>query len=151
RIRVGLVQGLNGADQVVAEEADGAARERRQPLYRREAVGGEALGDGPVWVGGLARAAFLFAQPAFAPAQHRAGRDADERVAADLPLLGGLEQKAGRARRLPGPQLEEGGDRRLAVVDEARADRDDIAPLGEGAGLLQAWLEIQLGASGDAH
>ncbi len=151
RIGVGLAQRLDRADQVVAEEADGAAGERRQALDRGEPVGGKPLGDSGVGVGRLARVALAVAQHAVAPAQERARADADERVATDLALLGRLEQEAGRPLGLAGAQLEEGGDGRLAVVDEARPDRHDVALAGKGTRLLEPRLEGQLGASGDGH
>ena len=127
RVGVRLAERLDRADQVVAEEADGAAGERRQALDRRRPVAARRARDGGVGVGrGLAvgsaprsRRLRSTREHAVAPAQHRARAEADEGVAADLALLGRLEQEAGRALGLAGAQLEEGGDRRLAVVDEA--------------------------------
>ena len=146
RVGVGLAERLDRAHQVVAEEADGAAGEGRQVLDRGRLEGAEARGDGAVGVGrrldcGRLGAGGGLAAPlrerAVAPAQDRAGAEADERVAADLALLGGLEQEAGRALGLAGAQLEEGRDRRLAVVDEAGPDRDDVALAGQLAGLAR--------------
>ena len=103
----GLAERLDGADQVVAEEADGAADEGRQALDRGRPEVGEAGGDGGVGVGRRLAAAGALAgggllpaplrEGAVAPAQDRARAQADERVAADLALLGRLEQE-GRAR-----------------------------------------------------
>ena len=45
-VRVGLGQALDGAHAVEAEEADGAAGERRQAGDRRLAVLGDGLGAG---------------------------------------------------------------------------------------------------------
>ena len=53
RVGIGLAERLDGADQVVAEEADGAAGKRRQALDRGELEAGEALGDRRVGVGRL--------------------------------------------------------------------------------------------------
>ena len=66
---------------------------------------------------------------------------ADERVAADLALLGGLEQEAGSAIGLGGAQFEEGGDGGLGVLDETGADRHHVSLAGELAGLLERRLE----------
>ena len=151
RVGVGLGQRLDGADQVVAEEPDGAAGERRQALDRSRPVAAELLGDGRVGVGRVVLRPLRVGEDAIDPAQYRARRDPDERVTADLALLGGLEQEAGSALGLAGAQLEEGGDRGLAVVDEGRADRDDVAALRQPPRLLEARLEPQLGVSGDGH
>ena len=160
RVGVGLAERLDRAHQVVAEEADRAAGEGRQALDRRQPVAVQVLGDGRVGIGRLVRAsarrrrgrlAAPLGEDAVAPAQHRARAEADERVAADLALLGRLEQEAGRPLGLAGAQLEEGRDRRLAVVDEAGADRDDVALRGQLARLLEARLEPQLGLSRDGH
>ena len=155
RVGVRLAQRLDRPHQVVAEEADGAADERRQPLDRGRPVGGEPLADRGVGVGrgvlaqrrraGGGTLAAPFRERALAPAQDRARAQADERVAADLALLGRLEQEAGRAGGLAGAQLEEGRDRGLAVVDDPRPHRHDVALAGQLARLLQARLEPQLG------
>ena len=154
RVGVGLAERLHRAHQVVAEEADGAAGERRQALDRGRPELGQAGGDGAVGVGRRLAAARpgagggLLPAPlrerAVAPAQQRPRSQADEGVAADLALLGRLQQEAGRPRRLAGAQLEEGGDRRLAVVDEAGAHRHHVALPGQLPRLLQARLEPQL-------
>ncbi len=161
RVGVGLPERLHRADQVVAEEADGAAGERRQPLDRRRLAGGEARGDGGVGIGGrlagdrrLAGRRALAAplrEDALAPAQDRARPQPDERVAANLALLGGLEQEARCPLRLAAAQLQEGGDGRLAVVDEGGADRNHVALASELAGSLQGRLQPQLRFSGDGH
>ena len=95
---------------------------RSRPRRRRTAAG---RGAAP---GGGARprpAASAYGSPSSPsdPAHDLARAVADERVAADaLALLGGLEQERG-----PGAaQLEERGDRRLAVVDERVAHRDEV-------------------------
>ena len=152
RVGVGLAERLDRAHQVVAEEADRAAGERRQVLDRGEPEAGEALGDRGVGVRRLAVLPPCLAEDPVAPAQHRARADADEGVAADLALLGRLEQEAGRPLGLAGAQLEEGRDGRLAVVDEACADGDDVALGGELPGLVEARLDPQLGGvSRDGH
>ena len=113
RIRVDVRQALDGPHAVVAEEADRAAREgdrllgrslaEARDLGRRERVRVAALGQ--------------------RPAQHLARLVADERPAADaLALLGRLEQE----RRAGAAQLQERADRRLAVLDEGLADRDEV-------------------------
>ena len=157
-VGVRLAERLDRADEVVAEEADGAACERRQVGDRGRLVAGEALGDGAVGVGrgldlgrraaGERRVAGPFGELAVAPAQHRARAQADERVAADLALLGGLEQEAGSALGLAGAQFQEGGDGGLGVLDEAGADRHHVALAGQLAGLLERRLEAQLGLAG---
>ena len=44
RVGSGLAQGLDGAYEVIAEEAHGAARERRRIEDRRLAIAGDVLG-----------------------------------------------------------------------------------------------------------
>ena len=53
RVGVRLAERLDGADQVVAEEADGAAGERRQLLRLRDLETGEVVRHRRVGVGGL--------------------------------------------------------------------------------------------------
>src|SRR3954447_12010278 len=101
----------------------------------------EVLGDSGVGVGRVASLPPILAEHPVAPTQHRARAEADEGVAADLALLGRLEQEAGRALRLAGAQLEERRDRRLAVIEQAGADRHHVAVLGQSASLLEARLE----------
>ena len=88
---------------------------------------------------------------AVTPTEDRAGAQADERVAADLTLLGGLEQEAGRPLGLAGAQLQEGGDGRLGGLDEAGADRHHVALAGQLAGLLERRLEAQLRVTEHGH
>ena len=133
-VRVGLREALDRAHAVVAEEADRAARERnpaRPAVDRRLAVARDlALGE-LVGVAAVGEA----------PAHDVARLVADERPAADaLALLGGLEQE----RRAGAAQLQERGDRRLAVLDEGVADRDQVVLAGERARLLDARRDLQL-------
>ncbi len=151
RVGIWLAERLDRAHQVIAEEADRAAGKRGQALDRRELEGGEMLGNRSVRIGGVGGPTLGIAQHAIAPAQHRARPEADEGVATDLPLLGRLEQEAGSPLGLTGAQLEESGDGRLAVVEQACADRHHVAVPGQGARLLQARFEPQLGLSGDGH
>src|SRR4029450_12863668 len=72
-----------------------------------------------------------------APAQDRAGAEAEEGPAAQAPLLGGLEQEA----RAVAAQLQERADRSLDVVHEAVADGDHVRVLGEPARSVQVGLE----------
>ncbi len=126
--RVG--QMLHVAHAVVAEVAHGAAHEGRQILEGRHPVPGQVPGHegegvaavrGQVVVGVDAAAPDgdgVAGQPDALP-----GLDAQEGVAAEAQtLLGALQQEA--AGRLP--QLEEGRDRGLGVVQEAVRDRDDV-------------------------
>ena len=126
RIRVRRAQRLDGAHAVVAEEADGAAGERRQAGDRRLAVALDLVRRQRV------RVAPVGEHPA-----HDAPRPvADERPAADaLALLGRLEQEGGAGAA----QLQERGDGRLAVLQVGLDHRHEVvAPLGERADLLQA-------------
>jgi hypothetical protein len=59
-----------------------------------------------------------------------------------LALLGGLQQEC-RELRVEPAQLQEGRDGRLAVVEEAVAQRDDVVVAGELADLVQRWLHAQ--------
>ena len=130
RVGVGLAERLDCADQVIAEEADRAAGERRQVLDRREPEAARCSATAAYGSGASAasrrRPASRSRDPV-APAQHRAGAEADEGVAADLALLRRLEQEAGRPLGLARAKLEEGRDRRLAIVDETGADRHHVA------------------------
>jgi hypothetical protein len=101
-----------------------ASRERRQAGDRRLAVLGDGLAGERVGV-----------SPVFeAPAQHAARAPADERPATTFwPCSGGLEQERGAVAA----QLQEGGDRRLAVLDEAVADRDQVVGSRQRARLLE--------------
>jgi hypothetical protein len=144
----GADRGLRGPNEVVAEQAHGAAGERRQPLERRGAPAAELLGHEPVRV---ARVALLAVnrEPALLHADHAARAEAEERPAADpLPLLRGLEQE----RRRPAAQLEVGRDRRLAVGYEGVPERHQRVLAREGAHLVQRGRQLELGGlSGDGH
>ena len=134
RVRVGLGQPLDGAHAVVAEEADRAARERRQAVHRRLAVARHLGGGERVRVAAVGQA----------PADDAARLVADERPAADaLPLLGGLQQE----RRAGAAQLQERGDGRLAVLDERVRDRDEVVLPRQGPGLLERDAEGDLSAT----
>jgi hypothetical protein len=146
RVRVRLGERLNRADEVVAEEADRAAGERRQAVDRGDRVTVEVLADRRVGVGhpprrGRGGIGFgLLGELTGGPAEHRARPKADERVAPEPPLLRRLEQERGAACLA---ELEEGGDRRLAVVDERGPDRDRVGARGELAGALERRLDPQ--------
>ena len=107
-VGIWLPEGLDRPDEVVSEVAHEPAREGRQSVDGRLLPApGQLLGEA-VGVAAIPER----------PAQDLPGRKPDEAVAAKaLALLGGLEQE----RRLTGGQrteLEEGRDRRLAVVDD---------------------------------
>jgi hypothetical protein len=57
-------------------------------------------------------------------------------------LLGGFEQERG-VLGIQTAQLQEGRDRRLAVVDEAAAQGDDVVLAGQLADLVQRRLDAQ--------
>jgi hypothetical protein len=59
-----------------------------------------------------------------------------------LALLGRLEQE-GRVLRVEPAQLQEGRDGRLAVVDEAVAQRDDVVLARELPDLVQRRFDPQ--------
>ena len=141
-VRVGVAQRLDGAHEVVAEEADGAAREGRRVGERRLAEGAD-LGSGQrVGVAAIAQR----------PAHDLARAHADEAEAPDaLALLGGLEQEGGELRIAPA-QLEERAHRRLEVVDEAVAQGDEVVLAGQLAHLVERRLHGQRGGlSGGGH
>ena len=124
-VRVGLREALDGAHAVEAEEADGAAAERRQAGDLGLAVRRDRLAGDRVRVSAVVEA----------PADHVLRAPADERPAADLlALLGGLEQEGGTVAA----QLQEGRDGRLAVLDEAVGDRDEVVIALE-RGSARAW------------
>ena len=129
RIRIGRAEVLDRAHEVVAEDADRPAGERRQLVAVGKPVAVEQPGDrtvGIVLVGLLDPVALVDGQPALRPADHRVRAEAEERVAAEAPLLGGLEEVRGPGADVRiGAQLQERRDRRLAVVDEPGDDRDD--------------------------
>ncbi len=121
-------RGLDRADEVVGEEADGSSSERRGILER-------CLADVCGLPGDLVRVPLV----AQRPAHNVVWRDADERVAAYvLPLRGTLEQE-GRPLE-PGAQLEECRDGRLAVIDELRAQRYYVVVTGERFGVVERRL-----------
>jgi hypothetical protein len=121
---------LDGAHEVVAEVADGAAGERGSAGEGRLAQRRGAPGDG-----------VRVARIAQRPAHHLARAHADERVAPDaLALLGGLQQE-GRVLRPPAAELQERRDRRLAVVDEGVAQRDEIVVARQLADLLEGRFD----------
>ena len=75
-----------------------------------------------------------------APAQHALGAPADERPAPDaLALLSRLQQEGGPVAA----QLEEGGHRRLAVLDERVRDGDQVVVAGELAGCVEARPDLE--------
>ncbi len=131
-VGVGLPHaGLDGAHQVVAEQAHGAAGERRQPVDRGERQAAQLLLHHRV---GIALVAAL-------PADHRAGAEAEERPAAEpLTLLGRLQQE----RRALAAELEVGRHRRLAVGDEGVAQRDQVALAGQLPRLLEGGAELEI-------
>ena len=127
RVRVRRAERLDRAHQVVAEEADRAAGERRQQVRLGDGELGQRLGDGAVGVrdGAAHHLADLGpGQRAVRPAQLEPRAEAEERVAPEAPLLGRLEQERRPRERLA--ELQEGRDGRLAVVDEPVADRDHV-------------------------
>ena len=133
RVGVGLAERLDGAHQVVAEEADRAAGERRQLVGLGDLVAAEVLGGGAVGIGRLGDA--VGSRPRrSAPSRHPLGQlpVAQRRIARgrkprkdqrpSRPCSADSSRKAGPVAA----QLEEGADRRLAVVDEPVADRDHV-------------------------
>ena len=105
RVGVGLAQRLNRAHQVVAEEADRAAGERRQALDRGRAEAATCTPPArrrdraPRWTRRGRRRSppprSSTPRAPLAPAQHRPRAEAEEGVAPHLALLGRLEQEAG--------------------------------------------------------
>ena len=134
RVRIRLAERLCGAHEVVREHPDRAAGERRQVVQRRRLEAAELVRGERVRVTVVAER----------PAEHTARPEADERVAADAALVGRFEQE--RRSRLA--ELQERGDRGLAVVDERLTDGDQVVTAGELARLLERWLQAAGGASG---
>ena len=134
-VRIRLWQALDGAHAVEAEEADGAAGERRQAGDLGLAVLGDRVAGDRVRVppsSRLQRMTLLRAP-------------ADERPAADLlALLGGLQQERGAVAA----ELEEGGDGRLAVLDEGVGDRDEVVVALEVERLLERRRDLQVLSDG---
>ena len=142
-VGVGVAQRLDRAHEVVAEEADRAAGERRRLGERRLAEGADLGGGQRVGVAAVAQR----------PAHDLARAHADEAEAPDaLALLGGLEQEGGELRVAPA-QLQEGADRRLEVVDEAVAQGDEVVLARQLAHLVERRLDAQSAdrISGDGH
>ena len=133
RIRRGIAEGLHGADEVIAEESDGAADEGRRVLASAPDWCGQALRSDRVRVASVGER----------PAEHRARAEPDERPAPHaLALVGGLEQE----RRLAGrelAELQERRHRRLAVLDEGVCDRDQVVLACQLAGLLERRLDAR--------
>ncbi len=152
RVRVGRAQRFNRAHEVIAEESDGAARKRRQGLGAGHRVARQALGNRAVWVSHLAVDLLGVAtdsQQAIAPAQLLSWPKAEERVATEAALLGGLEQE--RRSRECLAQLEKGRDGRLAIVDEAIGDRDHVGGPAERTSAREVGLDRRLVLSRDGH
>ena len=140
-VGVGVAERLDGAHEVVAEEADRAARERRRLGEGRLAEGADLGGGQRVGIAAVAQR----------PAHDLARAHADEAEAPDpLALLGGLEQEGGVLRVAPA-QLEEGADRRLEVVDEAVAQGDEVVLARQLAHLVERRLDGQLGRGGSVR
>ncbi len=85
RIGVRLAERLDRAHQVVGEHPHRAAGERRQIGQRRRPEPAELGPDERIRIARIAKR----------PAQHLPRAEADERVAADPALIGGLEQERG--------------------------------------------------------
>jgi hypothetical protein len=136
-VAVRLADGrLGAADQVVAEQADRAAGERRQPLQRGDPEAVQLLGHCRVGIRVVAER-----HP-----DRRARVHPEERPAPDaLPLLGGLEQE----RRPAAAQLEVGGHGRLAVGDERVTQRHQVVLARQLAHAVE--IGSQLEVSDDAH
>ncbi len=133
-IGVRIAERLDGPHEVIAEEPHGAAGEGRHLGPRRLAKGACLVGGELVRVGRIV---------AERPAHDLARSHADERVAPELlAALGGLQQER-RELGLAAAELQERRDRRLGVVDEAVAQRDEVVVGGELAHLLEARLDGQ--------
>ena len=132
-VGVGLAERLDGAHQVVGEEAHGAARERWRVGERRLAEGADLLFGQRVRVAAVAQR----------PAHDLARAHPDEAEAPDaLALLGGLQQERGELRVTPA-QLQKGADRRLEIVDEGVAQRDEVVLARQRTDLFERWLDAQ--------
>ncbi len=134
-------RGLGVADEVVAEQADGAPGERRPALgHRRGAMALELGRHGAVGVLPLARLTAHAENPGVEtnrrPRAHSHERPAPEA----LSLLGRLEQERGAAAA----ELEVGRDRGLAVVDEGVAQRHDRVLAGERARVVETRSDSEL-------
>ena len=113
-VRVGLGQPLDRARQVVAEQPDGAAGERRQPVDRRDAVPGQIRRDRSVRIRPFERPApglLDHLEAAVLVADLRTRAEAEEGVAPEaLALLRRLQQES----RPAAAQLQERRHRSLA-------------------------------------
>ena len=139
RVRVRLPELLHRAHEVVAEEPHGPAGERRELPERGEVEAVDQLGGGRVGIAVVAQR----------PAQRRVGAKAQERIAAQPSLLGRFEQMGGAIEG--GTELEEGGHRRLAVIDEPVAHRDYVLALRQLPCALERRLDGWGNVSGDGH
>jgi hypothetical protein len=139
RIGVRLAKRLDRSHEVVAEEPDGAARERRQLVQ---------LGDLEAVHQAVCERIRI---PVFAqvPGERRVGTEAQERIAAEPALLCRLEQEC-RAVECR-TQFEERRDGRLAIVDEGVPDRDDVGGSRELASPLERRLDRTRRFSRDGH
>ena len=138
---------LDRADEVVAEDADGAAGERRQRLGLGDRVAAEVVGDGAVGIGDLA----CPGRARRRGRRRRPTRSARPRSSAGS-RGGGSPRKDQRPRRPcsadssrkdgPSPRsFRKALTGRLDVVDEGVADGDDVGVARELAGALEARLE----------
>jgi hypothetical protein len=141
-VGVRVAQGLDRAHEVVAEEPDRAAGERRRLGERRLAESADLGGSQRVGVAGVAER----------PAHDLARAHADEAEAPDaLPLLGGLQEEGWELGIAPA-ELEERADRRLEIVDEGVTQRDEVVVASELAHLVERRLDAKRAAiSGDGH
>ena len=119
-------QPLEPAHRVVGEEADGAARERRQPLVGDHAVARQLVLEQRERVARVVAVPLAVAQELGPPAlgaEDRARPRAEEGVAPGAAAaLDALEQEAVGAAA----ELEERRDRRLEVGHDLRGDRDEV-------------------------
>ena len=137
RVGVGLPERFDRAHEVIAEHAHRPSGEGRQVGQRRLVVARHGGRGDLVRVAGVPER----------PANHLAGPEADERVAAHaLALIGRFQEERGPVLA----QLEEGRHRRLAVVDERVAQRDQVVVAGQRPHLLQARRDRGR-LSGDGH
>ena len=140
---------LERRDRVVAERADGAAREARHPLDRHDpALGDEGSQRGERVGGGGARDRQVRCvaldrdrarggpRDAVADLQQPPRTHAEEAVPAEaLAALDRLEQVR---RRLAVVEAQEGADRCLEVGRPCRADEDRVGGGGEALGFAEA-------------
>ena len=132
RVGVRRAEGLDGPNEVVAEEADGAAVERGQ-VRRTAPTAGARRRD---------RAASPYGSPS-SPSAQRSGavrHEAEEGVAAQAALLGRLQEERRPVEGLA--KLEERRDGRLGVVDEALDDRERCSR-GSAAALIEHLQDVR--------